>query len=105
MKTYSFEIEGKTPVPTCCSWLPTDSNLFVVGYRSSHIAFFDYNTGKVENSHQFFMTKNGEDSEIVCMDSHELQPVIVTGHIDCQLNVFEFKQMKTIHAVQCITDE
>jgi hypothetical protein len=26
MKEFVFETGGKTPAPTCCSWLPTDSN-------------------------------------------------------------------------------
>ena len=104
LKEYAFEADGKSPAPTCCSWLPTDSNLFVVGYRSSHIAIFDYTTAKVENFHKFASGAE-EDSEVVCMDSHELQPVIVTGHLDGNLNVFEFRQMTTLYSVQCVTEE
>lgn len=71
MKEYAFENDGKNPAPTCCSWLPTDSNLFVVGYKSSHIAIFDYKTANVENFYQFSSDAD-EEHEVVSIDSHEL---------------------------------
>lgn len=49
MKEYEFEDQGKKPSPTCCSWLPTDSNKFAVGYSSGHVVVFDFKTGKVES--------------------------------------------------------
>ena len=70
MKEYEFKHEGSQSPPTCCSWLPTDSHLFVVGYKSSLVALFDYNSGKVESSHKFF--PGDEEGEVVCLDAHEL---------------------------------
>lgn len=94
----------KSPAPTCCNWLPTDSNLFVIGYKSSHIAFFDYNSGKVENSHEFFPEAD-EEGEVVCMDAHELSSQIVTGHLNGQMNIYDFKQNKVIQAIDCIPED
>ena len=49
MREFHFELEdGKKCVPTCCSWLLTDSNMFAVGFETSHVVFFDHNTGNVE---------------------------------------------------------
>jgi len=45
MREYVFETAGKKPAATCCSWLPTDNNLFAIGYNSGHVAFFDVKTG------------------------------------------------------------
>jgi len=49
MKEYEFTFDGKSPSATCGSWLPTDSNMLVAGYDSSHLAFFNYNSGKLEH--------------------------------------------------------
>jgi len=76
----------------------------VVGYKSSHVAFFDYNTTKVENSFEFFPAEE-EEGEVVCMDAHELQPQLVTGHLNGTLNVFDFKQMKVIQTTDCVPEE
>jgi WD40 repeat protein len=47
MKEYVFEADGKKPSPTCCSWLPTDANLFAIGFNSGQVAFFDYKSGQI----------------------------------------------------------
>ena len=49
MKQYVFEVDGKKPSPTCCSWLPSDSNLFAIGYNSGHLVIFDYKSGQVQS--------------------------------------------------------
>ena len=39
-------VEGKAlQAPTCCAWIPTQQNQFVVGYNHSLIVFFDVNDG------------------------------------------------------------
>ena len=83
MKEFSFDEAAKDAVPTSCSWLPTDSNLFVVGFSSGQVAFFDYKTGKVQHSADL-------ESEVVSITSHELQSVIVTGHLDGNIKVYDF---------------
>lgn len=63
-KEYRHEAGG---APTCCTWLPTDSNMFAIGYSSGQVAFFDYQTGQVQSSVDL-------ESEIISITAHELQP-------------------------------
>ena len=104
MKDYKFDCDGKEPSAICCSWLPSDSNLFVIGFKSSHVAFFDYNSGNVEITHEFYPGVE-EEGEVACIDAHELQPHILTGHLNGEFNIFDYKQKKVILTTDCLSDE
>ena len=49
MNQYELEVNEKVQSATCAKWLATDTEMFVAGYESSHIAFFNYKTGKLEH--------------------------------------------------------
>ena len=43
----AFEINGLEPSAICGAWLPTDHNLFTIGYEGGHLAFVDVSKGKI----------------------------------------------------------
>lgn len=45
-REFKFEVDDQVQEPTCCSWLPSDHNMFVAGYSSSHLVFFEHATGR-----------------------------------------------------------
>jgi WD40 repeat protein len=69
LKEYMFEEGG---APMCCSWLPTDNSIFLVGYSKGQLCFFDKDTGKVRNS----VSLGGE---VLAVASHQLQSVIAAA--------------------------
>ena len=75
-KEYVFEVDGKQPIATCCTWLPADTNLFAVGFDSSQVAIFDYQSGMLQFAEEF----KEVSSPISYMVAHEMQSVIVIGH-------------------------
>jgi WD40 repeat protein len=85
-KEYKHEAGG---APTCCTWLPTDSNLFAIGYNSGQVAFFDYKTGQMQDSVDL-------ESEIVSITAHEFQPNVLMAHANGKVTIYDFTQKSTI---------
>jgi len=85
-KEYKHEAGG---APTCCTWLPTDSNQFAIGYSTGHVAFFDYKTGQVSSSVDL-------ESEVVSITAHELQPQVMLAHANGKVTIYDFAQKSTI---------
>lgn len=78
MKEFSFQLDdGVKTAPICCSWLFTDSNLFVVGFESSHAVFYDYKTGSVEHSKKI---DEADSSPIACIAPNTFNPHVALGH-------------------------
>jgi hypothetical protein len=46
-KQYEFEVEGQKPMATSGCWVPSDNDLFAVGFETSHIALFNYKSGQI----------------------------------------------------------
>lgn len=82
-REFEFEVGGKKPSPTCCSWLPTDNNLFAIGYSSGHVAFFNYQTGQLQSSMEV-------DGEVVCLTAHEFQSTVMIGQYDGKVTIYDF---------------
>ena len=94
MKEYVFEENDAKPAATSCSWLPTDNNEFVIGYESSHLAFFDFRNGNVTHSVKI------ADSPINCLTANELQPVVAAGLDSGEVVLYDFKQKKTLWKIE-----
>ena len=69
MKEFELQVNDKVQNATCARWLATDSDMFAVGYESSHIAFFNYKTGKVV--HSALLDESENASPVTCMVAHE----------------------------------
>lgn len=94
MREFHFELEdGKKPGATCCSWLLTDSSLFVVGYETSHAVFYDHGTGKVEHSHKL---DEADSSAAMCIAAHQFSPQIAVGHENGQITIYDYSQKAII---------
>ena len=89
----SFEVDGLEPAAICCSWLPTDNHMFVVGYENSHLAFFDMNKGQICQNLQII---EGSKSSITSIAAHEFQPIVVTGQEGGEIVVYDYKQSKIV---------
>ena len=64
-KEICFAIGESEQQATCAAWLPTDSNLFVVGYDSGHLCFFDYRDANLDYAHEL------PEKNICCVVAHE----------------------------------
>ena len=94
MREFHFELEdGKKTNPTCCSWLLTDSSLFVIGYETSHAVFFDHSTGNVEQSHKL---DEADSSAITCIAAHHFSPQIAVGHESGLITIYDYSQKSII---------
>jgi len=89
LKEYELETGGN---PTCAAWMETDNSLFAAGYDNSSLAFFNHNTGKLE-----FQDKLSSDSAITCLVTHAYQPLVICGHADGSITVYDSKDKKVLH--------
>ena len=93
MREFHFDLEdGKKPTPTCCSWLLTDSSMFVVGYETSHLVFFEHGTGNVESSSKL---DEADSSAITCITAHYFSPQLAVGHESGLITIYDYS-LKTI---------
>jgi len=89
-KDFEFEINGVKPNPTTCAWMPTDNNLFAVGFDSGHIAFFNHVTGKLEDHHQV------SEHSIISMVAHQYQSHVAFGDVNGKVWVYDLKGKQVI---------
>lgn len=87
MREFSFDDEGITGTPTCCSWLLTDCNLFVIGFESSHVVLFDHTTGNIDQKCKLDETYS---SPINCIAAHGLHPLITLGHESGLITIYDY---------------
>ena len=89
--------DGTKPQVSCCSWLYTDNNLFVVGYESSHVVFYDQSQGISDLNISHTQLLNEQDpSAIRCIESNQFTPVIAVGHDNGTITLFDYSAKQTL---------
>lgn len=70
--------------------------MFVSGYQSSFVVFWDFRNGNIENAVEL-----GEKySPINCITANEFSPVIIAGHENGDLTVYDFKKNQTLKVIE-----
>ncbi|CAG9334003.1 unnamed protein product [Blepharisma stoltei] len=100
LKNYTFPIsDDDFHTPTCCAWIMTELNSFVVGYTSPFLNIYDNQTGK-PTIIKFVKEQNAplatyQINSIVTDPNHSLA---VSGHEDKHIRFFD------LNSCTCIKD-
>lgn len=97
MQEYEFQIEGASPQATCGCWLPTDNTLFAVGFDSSHLALFNYQTANIVHALQ--IDTSGK-SAITCVVAHGLMPLLICGHLNGLVSIYDQKKQEVVFRLE-----
>lgn len=81
-------------IPTSCSWLATQQNQFVVSYNEGSLVFFDTVEETLTN-----VAQPRADCLISKVISHPQTNLVISGHDDGHITMFDFAASKVTHTI------
>lgn len=98
--TLAASSKKQPSVPTAVGFYPIDSSKLVVSYRNSVTHLVDIETGKAVLEFKSNATYDGTAStQINCLVCHPTSPVVITGHEDRYIRVFDINSGACSHSM------
>lgn len=98
--TLSANSKKQPSVPTAVDFYPIDSSKLVVSYRNSLMHLVDIETGKAVLEFKSNETYDGTpNTQINCIVCHPTSPLVITGHEDRYIRVFDINTGSCSHSM------